>query len=64
MTVCILDAGSFNEIGKWLSLVEHSVRDAGAGGSNPLFPTISVTALSSQPSVQAALPVSPAPSPP
>ena len=26
--------------GKWLSLVEHSVRDAGVGGSNPLFPTI------------------------
>ena len=23
----------------WLSLVEHSVRDAGAGGSNPLIPT-------------------------
>ena len=28
-----------NIIGKWLSLVEHSVRDAGVGGSNPLFPT-------------------------
>ncbi len=27
-------------LGKWLSLVEHSVRDAGVGGSNPLFPTI------------------------
>lgn len=27
-------------IGEWLSLVEHSVRDAGVGGSNPLFPTI------------------------
>ncbi len=27
-------------VGKWLSLVEHSVRDAGVGGSNPLFPTI------------------------
>lgn len=25
----------------WLSLVEHSVRDAGVGGSNPLIPTIS-----------------------
>jgi purine-nucleoside phosphorylase len=24
----------------WLSLVEHSVRDAGVGGSNPLIPTI------------------------
>ncbi len=23
----------------WLSLVEHSVRDAGVGGSNPLIPT-------------------------
>ena len=29
-----------NGFGKWLSLVEHSVRDAGVGGSNPLFPTI------------------------
>ncbi len=29
-----------NAVGKWLSLVEHSVRDAGVGGSNPLFPTI------------------------
>ena len=29
-------------VGKWLSLVEHSVRDAGVGGSNPLFPTIFV----------------------
>src|SRR4030067_1407335 len=27
------------EIGAWLSLVEHRVRDAGAGGSNPLAPT-------------------------
>ena len=26
-------------VGEWLSLVEHSVRDAGVGGSNPLFPT-------------------------
>ena len=25
----------------WLSLVEHSVRDAGVGGSNPLIPTTS-----------------------
>ena len=24
----------------WLSLVEHLVRDEGAGGSNPLIPTI------------------------
>ncbi len=29
-----------NEIGAWLSLVEHRVRDAGVGGSNPLAPTI------------------------
>ena len=29
-----------DSIGEWLSLVEHSVRDAGVGGSNPLFPTI------------------------
>ncbi len=28
-----------NTVGEWLSLVEHSVRDAGVGGSNPLFPT-------------------------
>ena len=28
-------------VGTWLSLVEHSVRDAGVGGSNPLVPTIS-----------------------
>src|SRR5439155_16095055 len=28
-------------VGAWLSLVEHSVRDRGVGGSNPLAPTIS-----------------------
>ena len=27
-------------VGVWLSLVEHCVRDAGVGGSNPLTPTI------------------------
>ena len=27
------------DVGMWLSLVEHSVRDAGVGGSNPLIPT-------------------------
>ena len=27
-------------VGAWLSLVEHRVRDAGVGGSNPLAPTI------------------------
>ena len=27
------------QVGTWLSLVEHSVRDAGVGGSNPLVPT-------------------------
>jgi hypothetical protein len=32
-------------IGKWLSLVEHSVRDAGVGGSNPLFPTNKIKRL-------------------
>ena len=26
-------------VGAWLSLVEHSVRDAEVGGSNPLAPT-------------------------
>ncbi len=30
----------FYPVGTWLSLVEHSVRDAGVGGSNPLVPTI------------------------
>ena len=28
------------DIGEWLSLVEHLVRDQGVGGSNPLSPTI------------------------
>ncbi len=28
-------------VGAWLSLVEHSVWDAGVGGSNPSAPTIS-----------------------
>ena len=28
------------QVGTWLSLVEHRVRDAGVGGSNPLVPTI------------------------
>ena len=28
-------------VGTWLSLVEHSVRDAGVAGSNPVVPTIS-----------------------
>jgi hypothetical protein len=28
-----------NGVGAWLSLVEHSVRDRGVGGSNPLAPT-------------------------
>src|SRR2546422_10705164 len=30
---------SFASVGAWLSLVEHSVRDRGVGGSNPLAPT-------------------------
>ena len=29
----------------WLSLVEHSVRDAGVGGSNPLIPTIQISEI-------------------
>ncbi len=29
----------FSPVGAWLSLVEHSVRDRGVGGSNPLAPT-------------------------
>ena len=28
-----------NLVGTWLSLVEHSVRDAGVAGSNPAVPT-------------------------
>ena len=32
-------ADSIN-VGEWLSLVEHLVRDQGVGGSNPLSPTI------------------------
>ncbi len=30
----------FSGIGKWLSLVEHLVRDQGVAGSNPVFPTV------------------------
>ena len=29
----------FLDVGEWLSLVEHLVRDQGVGGSNPLSPT-------------------------
>jgi hypothetical protein len=29
-----------DDVGEWLSLVEHLVRDQGVGGSNPLSPTI------------------------
>ena len=32
-------AGSAIDVGEWLSLVEHLVRDQGVGGSNPLSPT-------------------------
>jgi hypothetical protein len=28
-----------SKVGTWLSLVEHSVRDAGVAGSNPVVPT-------------------------
>jgi hypothetical protein len=28
-----------SNVGEWLSLVEHLVRDQGVGGSNPLSPT-------------------------
>src|ERR1700704_2665512 len=31
---------SLINVGEWLSLVEHLVRDQGVGGSNPLSPTI------------------------
>src|SRR5579884_646910 len=36
-------------IGEWLSLVEHLVRDQGVGGSNPLSPTISFQQLAKSP---------------
>ena len=32
-------SSTFRLVGAWLSLVEHSVRDRGVGGSNPLAPT-------------------------
>ena len=31
-------------IGMWLSLVEHYVRDVGAAGSNPVIPTTGCSA--------------------
>src|SRR6202008_3223957 len=31
---------TLQDVGEWLSLVEHLVRDQGVGGSNPLSPTI------------------------
>ena len=37
----------FSPVGAWLSLVEHSVRDRGVGGSNPLAPTNSDPGISS-----------------
>jgi hypothetical protein len=30
---------ALEQVGEWLSLVEHLVRDQGVGGSNPLSPT-------------------------
>ncbi len=32
-------------VGAWLRLVEHRVRDAGVGGSNPLAPTNKIKGL-------------------
>ncbi|GEM_PF-6110875 len=37
-----------HNIGEWLSLVEHLVRDQGVGGSNPLSPT-NISLLRSDP---------------
>jgi hypothetical protein len=37
------------QVGEWLSLVEHLVRDQGVGGSNPLSPTNSFQALAKWP---------------
>ncbi len=36
---CVWVKIAFRPVGAWLSLVEHSVRDRGVGGSNPLAPT-------------------------
>src|SRR2546429_397099 len=38
-TVCRGCSFLSSDVGEWLSLVEHLVRDQGVGGSNPLSPT-------------------------
>ena len=35
-------------VGVWLSLVEHTVRDRGVAGSNPVTPTIFLVSIFSQ----------------
>ena len=35
----VFDINITDCVGTWLSLVEHSVRDAGVAGSNPVVPT-------------------------
>lgn len=32
-------SSAIGQVGTWLSLVEHRVRDAGVAGSNPVVPT-------------------------
>ncbi|SRR6266567_1749050 len=45
-------SGAPAQVGEWLSLVEHLVRDQGVGGSNPLSPTISNQQLPKSPGVR------------
>ena len=39
VSVAMRPAWRSGNVGEWLSLVEHLVRDQGVGGSNPLSPT-------------------------
>ena len=38
-------ACSLSDVGTWLSLVEHCIRDAGVAGSNPVVPTKEINKL-------------------
>src|SRR6266700_8437613 len=44
-TVCRGCSFLSSDVGEWLSLVEHLVRDQGVGGSNPLSPTNKINHL-------------------
>ena len=48
---CIVSTVLIN-VGEWLSLVEHLVRDQGVGGSNPLSPTKYFQLLTAEPGTQ------------